>query len=261
MRAFFTSLVFSMITLLRLVPTADAGIIVSGDSSLIYTDFINSQNPDNDNFVFLRNLLGNGDRVVISPGALPAPGNSILNNFYGGLPGSTASVVTGTITPQSLESADLLIVALPFNPLTPQELAGVQDYLALGNTLFFIGENSTFAAQNAAINANLAALGSAIRINSEIQDPGTAVATIANGQILSHPLTSNVDTFVYGGFGVSGVSGGAPLFLLRDGATALVAVEPVPEASSLGLAFIGATCLVAWRARRRLPTRLLRRGR
>jgi hypothetical protein len=109
--------------------------------------------------------------------------------------------------------------------------------------LYVIGDNNTITNVNA-INGDLAAVGSGLRLVADIADNGVLAATTANHQVVSDPLTAGVGTFTYGGLGISLVTGGQALFLSSDGVSPFVAVErpsAVPEPT--GLAILGVNIL------------------
>ncbi len=110
-------------------------------------------------------------------------------------------------------------------------LAAVSGFLAGGGRLFILGE--AFGNQPASdplVNADLAALGSTIRLADTTVDNGLHTATTANGQILADPLAAGVTSFNYAD--VSGVAGGSAVFLTSTGA-ALAAEQATPNLVSV----------------------------
>ena len=209
---------------------------------------------------FFNNILGAGKTVEILSTTIGMNEDGVnldgvLNTFYKGLPGVTSSIVSAPITPGLLAGTDLFIDALPDAALTAAEIVAVKAFLAGGGTFFFLGENSNFTpTQDDNINADLTALGSGMKLTAVSIDGGLQTATVANGQVLSAPLTSGITSFVYAF--TTGVTGGQELFLDTDKTTAFVAAElQVPEPSSilmLSIALAGAVL-----ARRRSASRRL----
>ena len=229
------------VALLSAVSPVRADILVAGDTNLVgaingsYGPF-----PD-DNHTFFANALEGGHSVKIFTG-----GDTILNTFYNSQPGVTSSFLTGAVTPSSLTGVNLFIVELPQTSFSTSEIAAMKNFSRAGNTLFFIGEHGQYdPAADQRINSALTALGSSLQLSLSVDDGGANIATVSDGQILANPLTSGVGSFVYGGFGVSGIIGGQGLFLEKNLKTPFVAIEKnatVPEPSSLALCLaIGVT--------------------
>lgn len=229
------------------IPTVQAGeVILSGDSSVVYSLPGGSFGPTpNDNDTFFTNVLGSGTSVgLISD--LPGSGDALLTSHYTGLAGVSISNLTGTsITPEILDETDLLFVALPDRSFSDTELSALSDFVNGDGTVFFIGEHGNFDfASNVRINDTLESLGSTLRILSTFDDTNTDgfVATRENGQIIDHPFTAGVSSFVYGGAAISAVSGGdVDLFLETDATTPFVATETIPEPTTLLLFAIAGT--------------------
>lgn len=146
--------------------------------------------------------------------------NSIINNFYNGLTGHSSTlygpgVQLNTI---NLTGVELLWAVQPADNYTAAEITTMQNFLAGGGRIAFMGEHGTFAPQeNARINLALAALGSSISIiPNVVVDGGFRSASVADGQILSHPLTTGVNTYEYAAFDPLTVSGTAVALMLGE---------------------------------------------
>jgi len=236
----------AMLTLmLSLTNSAMAGtIILSGDSNPLGALNGGFGVTPNDNARFFENVLGHGKTVGVISGNYAHGDIPVLNAFYNSLSGVSSTAISGTLTTGNLANISLLIVVMPDNAFTASEVSAVQGFLSAGKTLFIIGDNSTVA-NGGAINSDLIALGSALRIHLNVVDGGSLLATVANHQILSDSLTAGVNRLTYGGLGISTVSGGKALVLASNKATPFIAVErsAVPEPGSMTLMMLGATFL------------------
>ncbi|MGE0810455.1 MAG: PEP-CTERM sorting domain-containing protein [Immundisolibacter sp.] len=142
---------------------------------------------------------------------------STINNFYNGLPGHSSSIAAGTLDTVNLSGVNLLWATQPADAYTAAELTTMANFLGGGGRIAFMGEHGTFApAQNTRINAALVALGSTISINNVILDSGFRSASVVDGQILSHPLTTGVSTYEYAAFAPLTVSGTAQTLMLGE---------------------------------------------
>jgi len=153
-------------------------IVLSGDSN-IGNPLDGSFGPgiDPGNQRFFQNVLGSGTQVVQENGDSTGSGGlaeTSINNFYNGLPGVTATVVSGPITASTLAGANLFIDVLPTAALTGSEISALQTFFSGGGTIFFLGENSypDFMVSNASINSALSALGSSLQIVPDNIDGG-----------------------------------------------------------------------------------------
>ena len=135
---------------------------------------------------------------------------SVINNFYNGLAGHSSAIVTGQLDTINLAGVNLLWAVQPGDAYTSGELTTMSNFLAGGGRIAFMGEHGSFApAENTRINAALTALGSTISINNVILDSGFRTASVGDGQILSHALTTGVNTYQYAAFAPLSISGSA----------------------------------------------------
>ncbi|HEY0063402.1 MAG TPA: PEP-CTERM sorting domain-containing protein [Telluria sp.] len=140
-----------------------------------------------------------------------------VNNFYNGLAGHTSTIGVGTLDTIDLTGVNLLWATQPADPYTPAELIAMQSFLAAGGRIAFMGEHGTFApAQNTRINAALGALGSTISINNVILDSGFRTASVGDGQILAHSLTTGVTNYQYAAFAPLTIAGSAVALMLGE---------------------------------------------
>ncbi|MBN1844532.1 MAG: hypothetical protein JW810_02535 [Sedimentisphaerales bacterium] len=146
-----------------------------------------------------------------------ALGNSIMNDFYNAQSGVTSSMFSGPVTTANLAGVDLFIVNNPGSSFVASEISAMAGFLAGGNRVLFLGENSNFPNENNRISAAIAALGGSMSISNTLFDSGYHVATKTNGQILDHALTAGVNSLEYAApSGIGGVAGGERLFLSSD---------------------------------------------
>lgn len=142
---------------------------------------------------------------------------STINSFYNGLPGHSSSIAGGTLDTVNLSGVNLLWATQPADSYTAAELNAMSSFLSGGGRIAFLGEHGTFApAQNTRINAALLALGSTISINNVILDSGFRTASVGDGQILAHPLTTGVNTYEYAAFAPLSLSGSAQSLMLGE---------------------------------------------
>ncbi|UUZ50807.1 hypothetical protein LP420_14775 [Massilia sp. B-10] len=93
----------------------------------------------------------------------------------------------------------------------------MQSFLAAGGRIAFMGEHGSYSpAENTRINGALSALGSTISINNEVLDGGFRNASVGDGQILAHSLTSGVNNYQYAAFAPLTVSGSAVALMLGE---------------------------------------------
>lgn len=146
--------------------------------------------------------------------------NSIINNFYNGLPGHSSTLFGPGVQLDTINLAgiELLWAVQPADAYTAAELTAMQNFLAGGGRIAFMGEHGGFApAENARINTALAFLGSSISINANnVLDGGFRSAGVGDGQILAHPLTTGVNTYEYAAFAPLNVSGTAVALMLGE---------------------------------------------
>lgn len=227
-------------------------IVVSGDLNIGNGIDGSFGAPIGDNGRFFSNILGGGTKVVVQEGysvGSASDAYTSIANFYTGL-GVTVDITTAPFTASDLAGARLLISAIPLSAYTPSEITLMSSFLSSGNTVFLIGENGGFAegvAANGFVNSALSSLGAGMSLVDAVDDSGFHTAT--GSQIAVNPLTTGVNTFVYGA--VSEVSGGTPLFFTTSGAP-FVAVSSgmvVPEPCTVSLLFVGIAGLAALRRR------------
>lgn len=139
---------------------------------------------------------------------------SAIAQFYDAFPTHTGVVATGQLNTISLAGIELLWAVQPSDSYTAAELATMSSFLAGGGRIAFMGEHGTIAPnQNNRISAALAALGSTISIQNTVVDAGFRSASVADGQILAHPLTTGVNTYRYAAFAPLLVSGTAEVLM------------------------------------------------
>ncbi len=220
--------------------------VLSGDVNIgngLDNSFTNVIDPGNQRF--FQNILGSGTKVVQQNGynlGSTDAAETAINNFYNGLPGVTASQVSGPITTATLAGADLFIDVLPTLGLTTSEVSALHDFSASGGTIFFLGDNSvdpTVLGSDGFINSDLTALNSSLHLVPDAID--SDFHTISGSNIAANPLTAGVSSFKYAA--TSQVTGGTSLFFTQTGSLPFVAetgFPSVPEASttaSFGLLF------------------------
>lgn len=146
--------------------------------------------------------------------------NSIINNFYNGLTGHSSTLFAPNVTLDTINLAgvELLWAVQPADAYTAAELTAMQNFLAGGGRIAFMGEHGGFApAENARINTALAFLGSTISINANnVVDGGFRSAGVGDGQILAHPLTTGVNTYEYAAFAPLNIAGSAVALMLGE---------------------------------------------
>ncbi|WP_260851661.1 PEP-CTERM sorting domain-containing protein [Denitromonas ohlonensis] len=140
-----------------------------------------------------------------------------LNNFYNGLAGHSSTIVSGQLDTINLSGVNLLWAIQPTNDYTAAEITAMGTFLAGGGRIAFMGEHGTFVpAYNTRINFALASLGSTISVVNTVSDSGFRSASVADGQILTHPLTDGVNTYEYAAFAPLLVSGSAQVLMVGE---------------------------------------------
>lgn len=248
---------FSMTAMLAAgsLPAVAASIFVTGDANIASPltgssgSSINAANQQ-----FFRNILGSATNVAIlstSVPFVPAPGD--ISTFYSSLPGVSTSIINGNFSAASLAGSQLFVVAVPDDPFTAGELSTLVSYVAGGNSVFFLGENSdgSFDTGNDVINAALAALGSSMSIVKDIFDSGFNTTTLG-----VDPLTAGVLGMQHAA--PSRVAGGTAI-LFGTGREAFFAYETVktsvvPVPASLPL-LVGGLGVIGLAMRRRSAAR------
>lgn len=157
--------------------------------------------------------------VVVFGEELSGHDNDRINNFYNSLAGHSSTLVApGTqLNTVNLAGVGLLWATQPADAYTAAELTTMANFLAGGGRIAFMGEHGTFGAvQNTRINTALSTLGSTITINNVILDSGFRSASVLDGQILSHPLTTGVNTYQYAAFAPLTIAGSAVALMLGE---------------------------------------------
>jgi len=198
----------------------------SGDIVLLADVNIISHIEDiagNDNHVFFANLAGiesisTAVKILTSTLAgtiANADGDNDLDGFYLDN-GISSSLVPLPITAADLTDVRLLVVMVPDDAFTGDELASMGDYLTLGGRILFMGEQNGFAAtENGFINSALAALGSTMSLGTSSIDSG--LRDTMSGQILPQELNAGVFLVNYGNVNTTqGVPPDGELFLASD---------------------------------------------
>jgi hypothetical protein len=235
-----------------------ASIIVSGDTNIVNGldgQFIIPIDPGNQRF--FNNILAGGHRVIVQgplgtgqTGWTSVDSSALeVNNFYNS-EGINSSILSGTVTGSALAGADLFVKILPTAPSSPGEITVLRQFLSGGGTVFFVGENGhypDFTEEDTAINADLTALGSGLRINSDYYLEGEWTQ-ITGSRIASDRFAAGVTSFSYGV--TASVSGGTPLFFNLGDNKPFVAYESVPEPLSIVLLIVGAVGVLVWWRRR-----------
>jgi hypothetical protein len=150
---------------------------------------------------------------------------NVINDFYNGLTGTSSSIVAGQLDTINLSGVNLLWAVQPADAYTNAELNAMASFLSGGGRIAFMGEHGQFAPQeNDRINTALSFLGSTISIvPGAIVDPGFRTASVGDGQIHAHPLTTGVNTYQYAAFDPLLVSGTAQVLMTgEDDTTAIM---------------------------------------
>jgi hypothetical protein len=148
---------------------------------------------------------------------------NIINNFYSSLPGTTSSILSGPLDSNNLSGVNLLWAVQPAASYTAAETTTMSNFLSGGGRIAFMGEHGTFAPnENDRITAVIASLGGNISINNLLVDPGFRDATVGNGQILNHSLTTGVNTYNYAAFAPLTLSGTAQTLMVGTDLTSVM---------------------------------------
>ncbi|MFM2448340.1 MAG: hypothetical protein RIS44_790 [Pseudomonadota bacterium] len=140
-----------------------------------------------------------------------------ISDFYDDLPVHTSSVASGQLDTVNLTGVNLLWAVQPSDAYTVAELNVMANFLAGGGRIAFMGEHGSIAPnENVRINSALTFLGSTIQIQNTIVDGGFRTASVLDGQILAHPLTTGVNTYQYAAFAPLLLSGSAEALMLGE---------------------------------------------
>jgi hypothetical protein len=140
-----------------------------------------------------------------------------ISNFYNNLPGHSSQVISGDLNTNNLSGVNLLWAIQPSDPYTAAEISSMQNFLAGGGRIAFMGEHGTFAPnENNRISAAIVALGGHISIINQFPDAGFRTASVGDGQILSHALTTGVNFYEYACFAPLLISGPAQALMLGE---------------------------------------------
>lgn len=142
---------------------------------------------------------------------------STLNNFYNSLAGDSSTIVSGDLNTINLSGVNLLWAIQPSNAYTSAELNTMASFLSGGGRIAFMGEHGTFMPnENIRINAALSFLGANIQIVNDIHDPNFRSASVLDGQILTHTLTTGVNSYQYAAYAPLTISGAAQALMLGE---------------------------------------------
>jgi len=156
---------------------------------------------------------------------------NIISDFYNTIPDVASSIVNGNLDVIDLTDVNLLWAVQPADNYTSAEVNTMKSFLDEGGRIAFMGEHGGFAPdENNRISVAIAALGGHISIVNEAPDTGYRDATVEDGQILPHSLTTGVNIYNYGCF--------APL-LIGGGAQALMVGEEDPNQIMMAYENIG----------------------
>ena len=207
--------------------------------------------------LFLTGKQANAGVIVVSGDANLGIGHLNLGNFYhnlfdgddvfaapstGFFVGATANIMIreaksfarGNVSSAALAGKDWFVGGGNGN-YSVSQISDIVDFFNSGGNVFLIGDGgATFGAENQVVNNVLAALGSAMRIDSvnaasrSWQSTGTSIGADA--------FTAGIDKF--GGNFAGSVTGGTSLFKANGTGLTVIAVErafsaTVPEPSSL----------------------------
>jgi len=139
-----------------------------------------------------------------------------LNAFYQGL-GATSSLHTGTIVPADLDGVDLLVLMVPDDAFSVDEVAAIDAFAAGGGDLLVMGDQQGFSpTENGYLNDLLFDLGSSLGLGASSVDAGFHDTVPA--QIVTQPgLTEGVGTVNYGNVNtVTGFDPARRLFLASN---------------------------------------------
>jgi hypothetical protein len=141
---------------------------------------------------------------------------NVINNFYNSYGGHTSQIIS-TLDAGSLAGVNLLWAVQPADAYTGSELSAMANFLAGGGRIAFMGEHGFFApSENNRINSALSSLGATIQIQNLAPDAGFRSASVADGQIHPHALTTGVSTYQYACFAPLIVSGTAQVLMTGE---------------------------------------------
>ena len=140
-----------------------------------------------------------------------------ISDFYNTIPDVTSSVVFGSLNTIDLTGVNLLWAVQPVDAYTSAEVDTMKSFLDGGGRIAFMGEHGGFMPdENNRISEAIAALGGHISIVNEAPDSGYRDATVLDGQILSHPLTTGVNIYNYACFAPLLISGSAQSLMVGE---------------------------------------------
>lgn len=151
-----------------------------------------------------RNVAVFGDRYSLNT----------ISSFYDGLADTDSSVISN-LNAASLSGVQLLWAVQPADAYSGAELTVMKNFMDGGGRIAFMGEHGSYApAENARIVSAVSSLGGSIGINTDYPDAGFHDATVGNGQILNHSLTSGVSTYNYACFASLVLGGSAEALMV-----------------------------------------------
>jgi hypothetical protein len=222
--------------LIFIAPVSEAGIIVaSGDVTPVFhlTDTL----PDSafaGNGQFFENVLGAGTSVAVLETSLSLYADTEIDEFYDGLTGVSSNLFSGEVTAGILSGVDLLLLPIPDNDFTADEINTIVSFVIGGGSLFLLAEG-LMPDTRTRVNSILSAGGSSMFVNTpSVDTPGTWTAE--GSRIVANPLTAGITGFKYGA--TFTVSGGTGLFLTLDSSNnqpfiAFETANPVPEPATI----------------------------
>jgi hypothetical protein len=160
-------------------------------------------------------------------------GLGTINTFYNSLAGHDSSIISGVLNSNDLSGVKLLWAVQPADAYTTAEIATMSQFLSTGGRIAFMGEHGSYAPdENARITSAIASLGGHITINTDMPDSGFHDATVGNGQILTHALTTGVNTYNYACFASLNLSGAAQALMVgTDHSQVMMAYENIGAGS------------------------------
>ena len=157
---------------------------------------------------------------------------NIINNFYNSYGGHSSAIVGSSIAGVNLGGIELLWAVQPADLYSLAEIDTLAGYLSGGGRIAFMGEHGSFApTENNNINAALAALGANISIVNTVEDSGFRTASVGDGQILAHPLTTGVNSYEYAAFAPLTISGSAQALMLGELGSVMMAYQNIGPGS------------------------------
>jgi hypothetical protein len=140
---------------------------------------------------------------------------NVINNFYNAY--GHSSQILGTMAGANLAGIELLWAVQPADVYSLAEISTMSNYLANGGRIAFMGEHGSYApTENNNINAALTSLGANISIVNVVVDGGFRTASVGDGQILAHPLTTGVNSYQYAAFAPLTISGSAQALMIGE---------------------------------------------